>query len=66
MLKPKELKLPVKFDDYGGYFWDAEGRMIMNMRGWGWIQKLENAEEIQDSIGKYIEHCINCHNQSNQ
>lgn len=57
MEKPKEVKLPIKF--YGGYFHDADGHMIAQMRGWGWIQYLENAEELQDSIGEWIAWKIN-------
>lgn len=59
MEKPKELKLPIKFDKLGGYFFDAAGHMIAMMRGWGWIQYKENPEELQDSIGEYIAHCVN-------
>lgn len=57
--KPEELKLPIKFDKIGGYFFDADNRMIAQMRGWGWIQYKENPEQIQDEIGQYIADCVN-------
>lgn len=57
MQKPKELKLPIKF--HSGYFFDADGRMIAQMRGWGWMQYLDNAEDLQDNIGEWIAQKIN-------
>jgi hypothetical protein len=59
MATPKEIKLPIRFDKMGGYFWDADNHMIAMMRGWGWIQYKDNPEELQDSIGEWIAECIN-------
>lgn len=31
-----------------------EGRWIAQVRGWGWLQKLKNGEEVQDANGRLI------------
>lgn len=54
-----EIKYPVEYSSLGTYINDADGKMIADVRGWGWIQKLENPEELQDSIGKAIADSIN-------
>lgn len=53
------IKLPVRFDEMGGYFWDADDRMIAQVRGWGRLQYLPDAEKKQDNIGKFIAEAIN-------
>lgn len=54
------IKRPVKYDEYGGgYIWDSEGMMVCDIRGWGKISKMEDAEERQDQIGEMIAHLIN-------
>lgn len=55
----EHAKLPIRFDEYGGYFFDSNNNMIGEIRGWGKLQKLDNATEIQDAIGRHIAKCIN-------
>lgn len=38
---------------------DQNGKMILDIRGWGWIQKLDNAEQRQDQIGELITEFLN-------
>ena len=53
------IKHPVAYSDLGTYINDAEGKMIAGVRGWGWIQKLPDPENLQDDIGKFIAEAIN-------
>lgn len=49
------IKGPFRYDELGGgYIWDANGRMIANVRGWGWIQYMDDPEERQDTLGKFL------------
>jgi len=53
------IKLPVKYDDMWTYIFDADDKVIAQVR-WRWaIQKLENAEEKQDGIWKLIAELLN-------
>ena len=55
----KELiKYPVKVD-MAGYVWDADGNMILMIRGWGRLQYLPDGEKKQDDIGAFIVQAIN-------
>ena len=53
------------FEHHCGYINDANGKMfaddsgenvegIVRVRGWGALQKLDDAEEVQDEIGEMI------------
>lgn len=53
------VKYPVSYSPLGTYINDADGKMIADVRGWGWIQKLENPEKTQDEIGEFIALAIN-------
>ena len=53
------VKYHVEYHDMGSYINDADGKMIADVRGWGWIQKLDNPEETQDEIGEFIAQAIN-------
>lgn len=53
------IKFPVEYSSLGTYINDADGKMIADVRGWGWIQKLEDPENLQDSIGVFIAQAIN-------
>lgn len=55
----KNIKFPVEYSSLGTYINDADGKMIADVRGWGWIQKLENPEKTQDEIGEFIAKAIN-------
>lgn len=53
----KLIKSPVEF--VRGYIHDAEGNVIMQVRGWGRLQYLKNPEEKQDAIGRFVADAIN-------
>ena len=61
----KEIKLPLRYDSEGQYIFDRENKMILEIRGWGWIQKLnpkdiqQTQSEYQDSLGKLIVRLLN-------
>lgn len=52
-------KKPFYYDDMGQMIFSAEGKMIVDIRGWGWIQKLDNAEARQDEVGKMFTEFLN-------
>lgn len=53
------IKAPVRYSALGTYIYDADDKMIADVRGWGWIQKLPNPEDTQDNIGNFIADAIN-------
>jgi len=60
-----KIKLPLRYIQEGGYIFDADNKMILGIRGWGWIQKLKKEEigksqaEFQDDLAKYIVTLLN-------
>lgn len=46
------IKLPLTIDQISRYMFDANGHMIAETRGWGWIQYKQQAELIQDTLGE--------------
>ena len=50
---------PVEYSENGTYIYGADGLMIADVRGWGWIQKLKDPEKTQDEIGEFIAQAIN-------
>jgi len=55
----KHIKFPVRYDQQGQLIWDADGHMICDIRGWGWIQSMPNGQKCQDAIGESIAELIN-------
>ncbi len=55
----KLIKYPVRYDDYGQMIFDKENNHILDIRGWGRIQYMDNPTETQDFIGKFIANAIN-------
>lgn len=53
------IKLPVRFDKEWWFIWDAEDRMVAQVRWRGWIQKLDRPEERQDAVLETIVAAIN-------
>lgn len=53
------IKYPVTFNKGSGMFFDADNNHIADIRGWGRIQYLENAEEKHDKMGEFIAEAIN-------
>ena len=59
-MKIKEvIDFPVRYDDYGQQIWDSNNHLICDIRGWGRIQYMKDAEKIQDSVGQFICDAIN-------
>ncbi len=56
MIDPREsFKAPFKYDDaVGGYVFDANGSMVLQIRGWGRLQYLgeDKAIAIQVWLGE--------------
>lgn len=55
----QKIKFPVYYDNSGQLILDADGKMICDIRGWGWIQYLPEAEKLQDVMGYLIANKIN-------
>lgn len=52
-------KRPFYYDKIGQSILDQNGRMIIQIRCWGWIQKLKDAELRQDDLGNCIVELLN-------
>lgn len=55
----RKIKLPLQYDSEGQFIFDSENKMVMEVRGWGWIQKNENPEQFQDDLGNKIVEILN-------
>ncbi len=56
----KNFKLPCHYEQYGQIIHDADGRMMLDVRGWGYLQYLKpNPEELQDNFAGFIVRAIN-------
>lgn len=54
------VKWPVYYDPMSQVVFDQDGKMLVDVRGWGWIQKLgPNAGEMQDALGEKVTELIN-------
>jgi len=54
------VDLPVKYVSEGTHIEDSKGKMLLDVRGWGWIQHLEEeGEPMQDALGEYLAEKIN-------
>lgn len=54
------IQFPCYYDEGSGYILDEDGKMICEVRGWGWIQYLgAGAEKMQDDFGHLIVNKIN-------
>ena len=50
---------PFSYNATGQYIFDADGQMILDVRGWGHIQYLDHPIDRQDSIGLFIVDLLN-------
>lgn len=55
----RTTKAPFFYDEMSQKIFNEDGQMICDLRGWGWIQKLDNAENRQDAIGHWLAELIN-------
>lgn len=53
------IEKPVKYSAVIGQVIDARGRLLLEVRGWGWLKYKPYPKETQDEIGKMIEALIN-------
>lgn len=57
----KLFKKPFIYNADGQYVLDADNKMVLDIRGWGWIQYLDNAEQRQDAVGTFVCDLLNEH-----
>lgn len=50
---------PFYYDDMGQMIFDRNNKMVLEVRGWGALQKLKNWVEIQDQIWEEIVKLLN-------
>jgi hypothetical protein len=55
----KLIKGKVRYVTYGTMILDEDNNHILDIRGWGRLQYMEDGEELQDSIGCFIVDAIN-------
>ncbi len=58
-LVKETVAFPVKYDSKQQTIWDSKGMMVCDIRGWGKIQFMEEAEKRQDAIGEKIAKLLN-------
>lgn len=54
-----EIEFPVYYSEHVPAIFDAKNRKVVDIRGWGRLQYLENPEKKQDDIGKFIAQAMN-------
>jgi len=52
-----KFTMPVIFEH--GYIFDSKHNMMMQVRGWGYLGKFENGDELQDAIGQMFANAFN-------
>lgn len=61
----REIVTPIWFDYHGSHFFDGDGKMIAQIRGWGGLTSSglsdEEAREIQEKNAAYIVNAVNEH-----
>jgi hypothetical protein len=57
------IKSPVKYEQNGAMILDADGNHVLDIRGWGRLQHVEDGTAIRDSIGYFVAEAINEKNQ---
>lgn len=59
----REIVLPIYFDQRGTHFFDADGKMIAQIRGWGGLTSSglsdDEAYKVQLANGLFIEKAVN-------
>lgn len=53
------IKYPVEYEPMGIAIFDADFNRVCDVRGWGRLLYMENPEEKQNSIGRFIANAIN-------
>jgi hypothetical protein len=55
----EKFTLPFSFDKEGGYIFDADMRMVGEVRSWWYLQQFEQSQELQDGLGELIAEGLN-------
>lgn len=58
----KQINLPVRTDRYGLYIYDNSGKVLAQVRGFGWLKALvgeEEAPEMQKELADWLVERIN-------
>jgi len=50
---------PFHYDEYGQSIYDANNDHVLDIRGWGRIQYMDNAEAKQDAFGRFVTKLLN-------
>lgn len=53
------FKHPFKYESTCQMIFDSAGDLVANVRGWGKIQYMEDAELRQDAFGEFIAEAMN-------
>lgn len=62
LIKLKEAyRFPFEYNDGSQQIFDADARLVLDIRGWGWLLKFGETEAItiQDNLGKLIVNFLN-------
>jgi hypothetical protein len=52
-------KPPFRFDEGGGFIWDANNNHVADVRGWSHIAKHASPEKLQDAVKELIVEALN-------
>jgi len=50
---------PFKYDDYGQMIFDKNNQLVLDVRGWGFLQCEDKPQELQDSLGSQVVEALN-------
>ena len=53
------VNFPVWYDSNGTHILDADNNKVLDIRGWGRIQKMSEPEHRQDLIGSFVAGLMN-------
>lgn len=52
-------KPPFRYDWNGQMVFDSANNLVIDVRGWGRIEKMDNGIELQDKVGEIITEALN-------
>ena len=59
MVNDLEVHFPVHYDPLGQQIFDSSKELIVDVRGWGRLQKMNDPEFKQDQIGEFVAAAMN-------
>lgn len=57
-----QIKMPLRTDGYGSYIYDNDGKMIAQVRGFGWMKRLvgeDQAHDLQKDLAEWLVNRVN-------